>query len=322
MYLGYRTLLVSTFLTLSVSAGPSFGWGDEGHKIVATVAASVLKTEGSPTLQKLSAILAADGTHLTDDTGIASEATWADKYRESSEAAAELTADWHFVNTDYDHPNAAQACKHPAFNGSASEGPSPDCVIDKVVQFIAELKSAQTSSQEQLRALQYVLHFVGDIHQPLHAIARTDPAIGHDDRGGNCVGILRGNAHTPIKLHGYWDTGLVVEALGKDPATAATKVMALLTPANKEKWSGGTPSDWANESYGIGKSKVYAGVIDQAPAETGYVFPPFEGRPDKCGPSNVYKLDPGYDGPAKAVVEEQLAKAGLRLAQVLKDSIR
>jgi hypothetical protein len=190
-----------------------------------------------------------------------------------------------------------------------------------VVQFIAELNTPQTLPQERLRALQFVLHFVGDIHQPLHAITRTDLAIGHDDRGGNCVGILHGNAHTPVKLHGYWDTGLVVEALGKDPDTAATRVMALLTPPNIQKWSRGTPSDWASESYGIAKSKVYAGVIDHAPAETGYIFPPFEGTPDKCGSSNVYKIAPEYDGTAKGVVEEQLAKAGLRLAQVLKESI-
>src|SRR5262249_5901123 len=111
--------------------------------------------------------------------------------------------------------------------------------------------------------------------------------------------------------------GLVVKALGNEPKGAATKVMALLTPSNIQKWSGGTPLEWANESYGIAKSKVYAGVIDHAPAETGHIFPPFEGRPDKCGPSNVYQLEPGYDGPAEGVVEEQLAKAGLRLARVL-----
>jgi hypothetical protein len=93
MYSGHRALVASTFMTLVISAGPSFGWGDEGHKIVATVAASLLKAESPLTLQKINAILAADGTRLTDDTGIANEATWADKYRESSAAAAELTGD-------------------------------------------------------------------------------------------------------------------------------------------------------------------------------------------------------------------------------------
>jgi S1/P1 Nuclease len=135
-----------------------------------------------------------------------------------------------------------------------------------------------------LRPLQFVLHFVGDIHQPLRVITRTDPAIGHDDRGGNCVGILHGNAHTPIKPHGFWDTGLVVEGLGKDTNGAATKIMALLTPSNFQKWSGATPSDWANESYGIVKSKVYAGVVDHAPAETGHIFPLLKGGRTSVGP--------------------------------------
>lgn len=203
MYSGYRTLLASTFMTMLISAGPGFGWGDEGHEIVATVAANILKSDSPLALQKVNKMLVGDDTHLAHDTGIASEATWADKFRESSDVAAEATGEWHFVNTDFDHANTAQACSHPAFSGPASEGPAQDCVIDKVVQFIAELKSAQTSPHEQLRALQFVLHFLGDIHQPLHAITRTDPAIGHDDRGGNCVGILHGNSHTPTKLHGF-----------------------------------------------------------------------------------------------------------------------
>jgi hypothetical protein len=83
----YCNMLRVACATLLMGAGPGFGWGDEGHEIVATVARNILKTESPATLQKVNAFLAMDGTRLVPDTGIASEATWADKFRESSNEA-------------------------------------------------------------------------------------------------------------------------------------------------------------------------------------------------------------------------------------------
>jgi S1/P1 Nuclease len=321
MHRHYRNVLGLTCATLLMSAGQGFCWGDEGHETVATVAANILKTESPATLQKINALLEMDSTGFVHDTGIASEATWADKFREKSNQGRIATENWHFVNTDFDHANPEQACAHPPFNGPASGGPAQDCVIDKVEQFRAELKSGQTSPQERFKALQFLLHFVGDIHQPLHVITRTDPDIGHEDRGGNCVGILRGNDRTPIRLHSYWDTNLVVAALGRDPNGAATSLMSLLTPVNRENWTGGNAATWASEGYTLAKSNVYGGVVDHAPAQTDFVFRGEDGKPDeKCGPSKVYKIAPAYDTDAMGVVKEQLAKAGLRLAEVLKEA--
>jgi|SRR5215467_904846 len=79
------------------------------------------------TLESFDALLAMDGTRLVPDTGIASQATWADKFRESSTAAREATEKWHFVDTEFDHVNTQEACNHPPFNGPASEGPAQDC---------------------------------------------------------------------------------------------------------------------------------------------------------------------------------------------------
>src|SRR5260370_2210653 len=104
--------------------------------------------------------------------------------------------------------------------------------------------------------------------------------------------ILRGNDTKPVKLHSYWDTNLVEAALKKDPAGAAKSVMSLLTTQNRQKWTGGTASQWAQEGYDIAKMKVYAGVVDRAPVQTGYIFPPFHGTPDKCGTSNAYRTSP------------------------------
>ena len=120
----YRNMLGLTCASLLMSAGPGFGWGNEGHEIVATVAADILKTESPATLESINALLAMDGTGLVPDKGIASEATWADKFRESSPAARDATEKWHFVDTDFDHANTQEACNHQPLNGPASEGPA------------------------------------------------------------------------------------------------------------------------------------------------------------------------------------------------------
>lgn len=310
----------------------SFAWGDEGHRIVALVAAKILSTDSPETLQKLNSILATDsptawpGANVSVGHDIASEAIWADLLRENSGKGKEVTELWHFVDIDYDKPDLDKPCfGHPTLSDTdvASQKPVQDCVIDKIDQFENELKNPQTSAAEKLLALKFVLHFVGDIHQPLHAATRTDPDVQHEDFGGNCVGILHGAARDPERLHSYWDTTLVVAALGKDENQAAVSLMSLVTPDSKQQWSKGTPEEWAQESYRLAKSSAYAGVIDTAPVQTDFVFKEFGGGPDKRGgPSKVYRIDPSYNQQAIKVVKEQLAKAGVRLAWKMKENLR
>jgi hypothetical protein len=308
---------------LTLGCGPSFGWGNEGHEIVATVAANVLQQESPGTLKKVNNLLAKDTNNTLTPHDIASEATWADEFRQSSEEAQKATEQWHFVDTDFDKGDMSKACP-PASqpSGPASQGAADDCVTNKIAQFAAELKNPQTPRKEKILALKFLLHFVGDVHQPLHAISRTDPQIGHPDRGGNCVGILRGHAQNPTRLHSYWDTALVKRALHDDVDEAATALMDLLTPANRQAWDSGEAADWARESFKLAKTKVYAGVVDHQPEQTDFVFTGHDGHPDdKCGPSKVYRIDADSDTRGVEAVKEQLAKAGLRLARLLENAM-
>ena len=98
--------------------------------------------------------------------------------------------------------------------------------------------------------------------------------------------------------------------------------MALITPSSKQKWAQGTPADWAKESYDHAKDTAYAGVVDQQPVRSDFVFKDTHGQPDnRCGPSKVYKISSNYDKDAKTVVKEQLAKAAVRLAWLLKQNL-
>ena len=149
-------------------------WGDEGHEIVALIAQAHLDPQ---TLKKVNALLAADTDDLTAHD-IASEATWADKFGRWSHRN---TAAWHFVDIELSNPSLDQACfGHPAVPSGqpASAGPAEDCVVDKVQEFADELGNSATSPEEQIVALKFLIHFVGDMHQPLHA-------ADNNDRGGN-----------------------------------------------------------------------------------------------------------------------------------------
>ncbi len=160
------------------------------------------------------------------------------------------TAQWHYVKLDTASPDLAKACfgqpELPATT-PATHGPQQDCIIDKVNEFARELYDPGTSAGERLMALQFLLNFTGDLHQPL-------AAIEHGDQGGDCIAVLPPGAKTPVRLSIYWNDVLVTEAEGKDPITAADQIVAGLTPGDITKWSGGTLEDWARESYNIAKT--------------------------------------------------------------------
>lgn len=240
-------------------------------------------------------MLASDTDSLTAGD-FASRATWADKYR----SERRKTAAWHFVDIEIDQPDLSQACSgFPALAPGqwASEGPAQDCVVNKVEEFAAELNNTSTPAPERRLALKFLIHLVGDLHQPLHA-------ADHHDRGGNCVPLapsqgLRNNRGVQT-LHAYWDVN-VVDALGQSAAPIAELLDARLNAADLEAWTAGSPRSWVMDSFDIGRRDAYA--LAAAPTcQSG-------------GPPVT--LTPEYRRQAEKDAATQLQKAGLRLAAVL-----
>jgi hypothetical protein len=264
---------------------PAFAWGYEGHKIVAAIARGYL----APAVKaKVDALLAAD-TDTLEPHDMLSAATWADTYRKDHRE----TAQWHFVDLELAKPDLDAACfGHPPSSVPASAGPAQACIVDRLNAFEAELKNPATPQAERIIALKFVLHFVGDVHQPLHA-------SDDQDQGGNCVRLALGGSRT-TNLHGYWDTGLIV-TMGSDPVALAQTLSAKITSAQRAAWAKGDAAAWALESYAVAKSTAY---WPGAPA----------GCPKDAAPVS---LPPGYDAAAEAAVAIQLEKAGVRLAGVL-----
>lgn len=281
-------------LTLQFVATDALAWGDEGHEIVGLIAEHYL----APAVrQKVAAILAQDKSGLAaSDTGdvLADESTWADKYRDADNRRLHYiaTRNWHFVDLEVSGADMNAACfGRPALSAGtpASSGPADDCAIDKIEQFQSELANPSTPGPERLMALQFILHFVGDLHQPLHA-------SDDHDRGGNSKPVTSRDFGAG-NLHGFWDTQFV-QALGRDPRRVASALIARIAPAEKTAWEAGTPDQWAMESYAVSKQIAYGALP----------------KPDDAG---EYALTGSYEAMAKTAVAGQLSRAGVRLAAVL-----
>ena len=311
----YATILCLMPAALLWEPSKCWAWGSEAHEIIALLADRLLETADPPVEKKIAEILAADKSNTWTKTDIAGEAIWADALREKSPEGRAATTKWHYVKFDPDKPDLNKACfGRPALRAMmpASHGPQDDCIVDKIEQFAKELREPGTSEPERLMALQFLLNLVGDIHDPLFAVERGD-------QSGRCVAVLPPGSKTPVRLSGYWEDDLVAEAEGNDPAKAAQQIAARLTAIEIRKWSGGTPEEWARESYELAQSVVY-----RFPAEPAgkFSFPTRKGEADACGPVPLHRLDAGYRDRAVAAIKEQLAKAGVRLAALLRDSLQ
>ena len=283
----FRVLLGCWLLAFPVQ---SYAWGFEGHRIVAAIALSYLQPSVRSNVE---ALLAADPDTLTP-SDLMSRATWADAWRGSGHRE---TSEWHFADIELDGPDLAAACNgFPTPFPLASQGPAKDCVIDRIGAFAAELRNPQTPQAERILALKYLLHFVGDIHQPLHS-------SDNHDRGGNCVLVSLGGPRT-VNLHSYWDT-TVVEALGRNPADVARQLRARVTPAQEAAWQSGDPKSWAMESYEVSRVSVYR----------------LGSKPGCDRDAAAVTLPTAYAENAQAVAAQQLQRAGVRLAAILNHAL-
>jgi hypothetical protein len=173
--------------------------------------------------------------------------------------------------------------------------PRRDCAYDNCVvaqiendrRFLADPHAPAALKAEALR---FLIHLAADIHQPLHA-------EDNDDKGGNAVHVVLGRDRT--NLHHVWDVN-VVEVFGFDASDAARRIEAQITPQQRKDWASGTPASWANDAHEIARDGIY---------------PALQGR-------RSLRLAKDYAWRARAVTQEQLAKAGVRLAWLLNTSLR
>lgn len=295
-------------LVLLCGGAPALAWSPEAHRVVALIADRVLQQSDPAAFKKLHALLATDKANGFTRNDIASEATWPDVLRDKSEEARMATSEWHATRLKPDNPDVASACfgRKPLPEGyPASRGPAENCSVDKVNHFVKELADPETTSGERLAAVRFLLNLVADLHDPLLVIDRGD-------QGGACVAVQIGNK-PPVRLASFWETTLVNEAVGGNPAQAAARLTS--AAGDLKAATGGNPENWAQETFAVAKSTTYAFAAEQPAGQAD--FPAQRGQAPGCASGPVYKVGVEYQAQAQAAVRQLLVKAGVRLAGVL-----
>ncbi len=209
--LGYSAGMACSFLralrcALSIVvflSAPAYAWGPQGHRLIGTMAEAELTPGARAEVARL--------LHGESDPTLAGISNWADDLRENDPDLGRRSASWHYVNLAQDDCvyQAAAHCR----NG--------DCVIEAIRRQEALLADRRQPDAVRTQALKFLVHFVGDVHQPLH----TGYA---NDRGGNTYQLqVRGLGSN---LHRVWD-GDVVMAASRSEQRNLRRLRALPTPA-------------------------------------------------------------------------------------------
>ena len=271
-------------------------WGPEGHAIVADIAQAHLTPAAA---REISRLLALEGHARLDDIS-----SWADDYRSSHRD----TAPWHFVDIPLE-ARAYNETRDCHFDKDDNRVAELTCIVSKLPELVSVLADKSKSDPKRLVALKFVVHFVGDIHQPLHA-------ENNNDKGGNDVHLTYYGEST--KLHAIWD-GAIIEhqydwKLGPNysfdhaaVAAEATNLDNAISTVDRTRWapsglSSGfqsTVEAWANEAHLL------------APAA-------YRHLPKK----KTGKWADAYQNYAWPVVEQQLERGGVRLAVVLDEALK
>lgn len=284
-------LLLVTGLTLFLKPHAALGWGQDGHRITAEIAERNL-TPGA---------LAGIREILGDET-LAEISTWADDIR--SDGSWDFAKPWHYISIDDDE-------SWDDYERVPEEEGDILLILERLESFLRDkgaetftltglagrsgssLKATNEKEVTRREVLAFYVHFVADLHQPLH-VGRCD------DQGGNRIQVeWFGKEET---LHRVWDEDLVESA--NLSYTEFSTFLNRLTEEEKTEASAGSYLDWAKEGKAI-RDQVYDFGAQRSSYYLNVVEPP--------------TLSYDYRSKTLPIVRDRLQKGGLRLASLLND---
>lgn len=294
----------------------AWSWGCEGHQAVAMIAEKQMSAHAREMANKLLQSQPIDpslprycSSHGLDLMADAS--TWADDLRSSRPEASP----WHYIDIPRDAPRGALTEYCPSPRG---------CVTSAIEHQVELLRSTETEASVRADALRFIIHFVGDLHQPLHCVS-------NNDLGGNCVPIdFFGNP--PVEknpqsetyapnLHSIWDVGIIQHLKGTHTVAqwAAALDHQFHSQAGAWQEEGVNVDNWVWESHELADTVAYAKLPVAIPVEKPEVV---RGCSDDNRVSaRMLKLheqvSQRYVNAVASTVDQQIAKAGVRLAMVL-----
>ena len=251
-------LFISLFIMPASDTEHVFFWGQNGHRATGEIATQYLSKSAKRKIVK-----------LLKGQSLAFVSTFADEIK--SDRKYKKFSPWHYVNMDLDQDYEA-----------AEKNPKGD-LVSGIATCVSVLKNNNSSEEDKVFYLKMLVHFIGDLHQPMH--------IGQkEDRGGNKVQVQWFGKGT--NLHTVWDTKMIEDwnMSYLELADNATKLSKNQVQAIQK----GTVVDWVNEVHEITK-EVYASV--------------------ESGEKLSYRYSYDHFG----TVRNQLQKGGIRLAKILND---
>ncbi|MBF6022460.1 S1/P1 nuclease [Lysobacter niastensis] len=194
-------LIAASLLTVvALLPAPAAAWGRLGHRLVAALAWDDLSPRTRAAINEL-----LQGEAEPTLPGIAN---WADELRDQDPDLGKRTSKWHYVNIAEDGCRYVQAQHCP--NGG-------DCVVEAIRAQTAILADRKQPKAARQQALKFVVHFIGDVHQPLHA------GYGHDKGGNDRQVNFNGKGSN---LHSLWDSGMI-NAAGLDETAYLQRLRAM-----------------------------------------------------------------------------------------------
>lgn len=262
---------------------PAFAWSAYGHRTIAAIAMANVKPR---TRARIAALLRAERDLVTPGCPVKSledASVWPDCLRSESWRWG-YTFAWHYQNI--------RVCEPFDIKSHCANG---NCVTAQIERNSRLLADRRLPPGQRLEALAFLVHFVGDLHQPLH--------IGeNDDLGGNRVKADYGIA-PGFNLHWIWDGPEAERAISSARPALARRYSA----AEKTRLGGGTVEDWARESWQISRDFLYPQAFGKAP----------------CGMTEPEKIVWTDEAIEKAIpiVDERVERAGIRLAEMLDEAL-
>ena len=275
-------LLLAALIGIGATATPAQAYWEYGHETVAAIAYRNVTPQVRGAIDRMLARSDLMETPKCPARTIEQASVWADCIKTLGPRFS-YAYNWHYQNVNI--------CKPFDLKGACKDG---NCVSAQIDRDVKILKDAGIPLRERIQALAFLIHFVGDLHQPLHAGDRGD-------LGGNTVKVAYGiYAPEKLNLHSVWDGWLAERAISAPPSLVRPYSDAERTPI----W-GGTTEDWSRESWGVAHDWAYALALG-----------------DPCGPV-----------PPRAILSDetiaklvdparlQVLRGGLRLARLLDETL-
>lgn len=280
------TRLAAALAALCLTAAPARSYWEYGHETIAGIAWQQMR----PDTRRAVARLLAQGRLLDTPTcpvaTIEQASLWADCVKPLGERFS-YAYSWHYQNVDICKPfDLKEACK------------DGNCVSAQIERNARLLADPAVPQREKLIALAFLVHFVGDLHQPMHA-------GDHGDLGGNRVPVSYGLIAGRTNLHSVWDGWLAERAITTPPG-GADALLAAVPVGQRAQVAAGSVEEWSREFWAKSRDLAYKTIIA-----------------DPCGgpPAARPVLTEAQVQALIPVVRQNVASGGLRLARLLDDAL-